>query len=275
VPRTPLNLFVILYAAVAALSALRADVPYIAVFGEHPTYLGLTFVADMVVLYFAVAISLRDREDIVTLVAPIACASVVALLYGFVQAAGLDPLKWTDDPAQRPFSTFGHPDHFGYAAGVLIAAAAALIAMPRASAPLRAAAAVVALMGLAAAATAATRGTILGLIGAAPAIVYLRLRFGRLRLAGVAAAALVIVVAGGAVFAFTPLGARARGAVGGAPTIDRLLIYATAIDAFAGRPVLGYGPAGFAVAYPAYRLAESGPILGASRPQVDAHGCHL
>jgi tetratricopeptide (TPR) repeat protein len=78
-------------------------------------------------------------------------------------------------------------------------------------------------------------------------------------------------VAAGAVFAFTPLGERARGAVGGAPTIDRLLIYASAIDAFMGRPVLGYGPAGFAVAYPAYRLAESGPILGASRPQVDAH----
>jgi O-antigen ligase/tetratricopeptide (TPR) repeat protein len=271
VPRTPLNLFVILYAAIAALSALRADVPYIALFGEHPTYLGLTFIADMVVLYLAVAISVRDREDIVTLVAPIACATICALLYGFVQAAGLDPLRWTESPGQRPFSTFGHPDHFGYAAGVMIAAAAAVIAAPRASAPLRAAAAIVVVLGLAAATIVATRGTIVGLIGAAPAIAYLRLRQGRLHVAGVAAAALVILVAAGAVFAFTPLGARTRGSVGGAPTIDRLLIYGTAIDAFFSRPILGYGPAGFAVAYPAYRLAESGPILGASRPQVDAH----
>ena len=271
VPRTPLNLFVVLYGAVAVLSALRADVPYIALFGEHPTYLGLTFVADMVVLYLAVAISVRDREDIVTLVAPIGCAAVFALLYGFVQAAGLDPLRWSDDPAQRPFSTFGHPDHFGYAVGVLVAAAAAVIAAPRASSPLRLAAGAIALAGIAAAGIVATRGTILGLIGAAPAIAYLRLRYGRLHVAGVAAAALVVLVAAGAVFAFTPLGERARGAVGGAPTIDRLLIYASAIDAFFGRPVLGYGPAGFAVAYPAYRLAESGPIIGASRPQVDAH----
>jgi len=271
VPRTPLNLFVILYGAIAALSALRAEVPYIALFGEHPTYLGLTFVADMVVLYLAVAISVRDREDIATLVAPIGCAAIFALLYGFVQAAGLDPLRWSDDPAQRPFSTFGHPDHFGYAVGVLVAAAAAVIAAPRASSPLRLGAGAIALAGVAAAGIVATRGTILGLIGAAPAIAYLRLRYGRLHLAGVAAAALVVLVAAGAVFAFTPLGERARGAVGGAPTIDRLLIYASAIDAFFGRPVLGYGPAGFAVAYPEYRLAESGPILGASRPQVDAH----
>jgi Flp pilus assembly protein TadD len=73
-----------------------------------------------------------------------------------------------------------------------------------------------------------------------------------------------------ALLAYTPVGERSFGA-GAAPTVDRLFIYASAIDAFRERPLLGYGPDGFAVAYPRHRLDESGSVLGPARPQVSAH----
>lgn len=270
VPRTPLHLVVAAYAAVVGLSALGAENPYIALFGDQHSYLGLTFHADMLLLYFAVAVSLRDREDVLTLAAPVTCAAALALLYAFAQGAGLDALAWPEDPRDRPFSTFGHPDHFGYGLGILVAVASAVAAAPAAPGRLRAVAAGIALIALAAAAIVATRGIVLGLLGAAAAMAFVRFRAEGFRLSHAVwiGAPLVAVLA--VLLAYTPLGERARGA-GAAPTVDRLFIYASAIDAFQERPLLGYGPDGFAIAYPRHRLEEAGPILGPARPQVSAH----
>jgi O-antigen ligase/tetratricopeptide (TPR) repeat protein len=270
VPRTPLHIVVAAYAVVVALSALAAENPYIALFGDQHSYIGLSFHLDVLLLYFAVAIALQDREDVLTLAAPIGCAAALALLYAFAQGAGLDPLGWPEDPRGRPFSTFGHPDHLGYGLGILVAAASAVALTPVAPGRIRAAAAGIALIALAAAAIVATRGIVLGLLGAGAAILFLRTRTDGFRLQHAVWISALLVAALGVLLVYTPLGERARGA-DAAPIMDRLLIYASAIDAFRERPLLGYGPDGFAVAYPRHRLEEAALILGPARPQVSAH----
>ena len=270
-PRTRLHLFVAGFAAAATLSAIVAPVPYVALFGDQDSYLGLSLIADMLVLYLGLAIAFRDRDDALALTAPLAAAGVIALLYGAIQRAGLDPIRWTEDAGARPFSTFGHPDDFGFALALLFAAAAAIAVGPNTPSVARAAAGVFALAALVMAGFVATRGTLLGVGAAAVAIVCVRGAFTTSQL-GRAVLVITIALAGlAAVLVLTPLGARARGVASGAPIVDRALIYASAIDAFADRPLLGYGPDGFAIAYPAHRLAESAGILGPARPQVSAH----
>src|SRR5207244_4439959 len=99
----------------------------------------------------------------------------------------------------------------------------------------------------------ATRGTLLGVGAAAVAIVWVRGAFTTWQL-GRAVLVITIALAGlAAVLVLTPLGARARGVASGAPIVDRALLYATAIDGFAGRPIRRCAPPGLRIAYPAER----------------------
>src|SRR5437899_522432 len=75
-PQTRLHLLVVGILAAAVLSTLTAAEPYLATFGTQGRYLGLTFVADMAVLYLAVAVAFRTRRDCGILFAGLAAALV-------------------------------------------------------------------------------------------------------------------------------------------------------------------------------------------------------
>jgi tetratricopeptide (TPR) repeat protein len=117
----------------------------------------------------------------------------------------------------------------------------------------------------------ATRSAVVGFTAAGVAGVLLSARRApwrtvTLRLFVIAFAATAVV----GVLMASPLGDRVRATFVGIAIEDRLAIYRTAIAAFESRPLLGYGPDGFGVSYPANRDERDALILGRT-PQSSAH----
>ena len=121
VPRSRLHLFVLALLAADGLSALPASDRYLALFGDPENYAGRTFFLDMAILYLALAVAVRGERDIAVVLGAIVGPGAVALVYGAIQALGLDPFDWAVVPTSRPFATFGNPDHFGHFQSVLFA----------------------------------------------------------------------------------------------------------------------------------------------------------
>ena len=263
-PRSHVHLAVLGVAAAWLIAASIAEDRYLALFGEDDRYLGLTYLVDMIIMYVACAVAVRDVRDAWIVFGAIAVAALVALGYAAVQAVGADPLWWQDVPAARPFSTFGNPDHFGHFLSVLIGLSlGAFIAFGGRLGG--AAGAVGVAMSLGAASLVATRGTVLGIIGSivvAPVAPATRAR--------ALVAAVLVALALAAVVAVTPLGERVRATLGGAQLEDRATVYAASLRAFAARPIAGYGPDNFRFAYSEHR-ASPAQVAAAATPQTSAH----
>jgi O-antigen ligase len=263
-PRSHLHVAVIGLAAAWLIAAWFAQDRYLALFGEDDRYLGLTYLADMIILYVACAVAVRDGHDVAFLFTAIAIGAAVALGYAGAQAIGADPFWWQDTPAQRPFSTFGNPDHFGHFLSVLFGLSFGAAVVARGLLATAISALVVGL-SLVAAAVVATRGTALGILAsvvAAPIPIT-----GRRRAALAIALASVAFVA---IFTATPLGERVRATLSGAAIEDRTTIWAASVRAFAARPVAGYGPDNFRIAYAEHRPSPAQVPL-AAMPQSSAH----
>ena len=69
----------------------------------------------------------------------------------------------------------------------------------------------------------------------------------------------------------TPLGARVGSVFSIAANLDRLVVWEGAAHAFVSRPLLGYGPDSFAVAWPAVRPSVTASIFG---PGIIADSAH-
>ena len=241
--RSRLHLVVGVFVVASLLAAAFARDHYVAIFGAQRR-LGLTFVLDMVVLYLAVAIAYRTRRDWGILGGAVAGAGALAMVYGLGQSLGLDPIPWADDVRARPPSTFGNPDKFGHFLCVTFAAALAVAVLPGSDRTrrVRAVAGSYAAAALGMAAIVATRGTVIGLAAAAPAlgILYLTLTRGR-RLSS------TILIGAGGVFTLlalstlvalaTPLGERVRAGFTDIASQQRLILADTAIRAFTDRPL--------------------------------------
>ena len=266
-PRSRLSAVVGGFAAVSVLAALVAAEPYIAIFGEQDRYLGLTYLADMVFLYVAVAVAVRTVRDAAMLLGAIAVAGVIAGGYAVVQALGADPFRWAADPRTRPFATFGNPDPLGHFMSVLfgLALGAMFAATRRRRAVFAAAAAAV--LGIAA--LVATRGTLLGVGAALVSVVAVRRPTRRGWLVGAAAA-----VGIAATLLVTPLGQRTIAALQPGTLPDRVPLYEIAARATLSRPLLGYGPDNFRAGFVTNRTVESLATFD-PRPQTSAHNALL
>jgi O-antigen ligase len=263
-PRSYLHLAVVGVAAAWLIAAWSAEDRFLAVFGEEDRYLGLTYLADMIALYVACAVAVRAPRDAAMLFSGVVIGAVFALGYAGAQAIGADPFWWQDVSADRPFSTFGNPDHFGHFLGVLFGLSlGAFIGARGRFGPIVGVLGVI--LSLAAASLVATRGTVIGIIGslvAAPLAPGTRRR-AAVGMAAVAVALVAIVVA-------TPLGERVRATVLGGQMGDRAVIYAAAVRAFGARPVVGYGPDNFRFAYARHRTPPTQDPAAAA-PQSSAH----
>ncbi|TMD59635.1 MAG: hypothetical protein E6I87_08900 [Chloroflexi bacterium] len=275
IPRTRIHLLVLCFAAANVVSALFADNAYLALFGEREKYLGLTFVADMLVLYAAVAISFRRAADWLVLATSIGLAGLVSVSYAAVQSIGADPVRWNIG-ADRPFGTFGNSDvlgHFlslvfGGALGIAVLGAGRRALLPRVAA--------VCALGVAGVATAiiSERGPLLGFVAALIAAPLVSVRLGnsaRVNASSAVVRGLVALTLLTGIIAVSPLAERVRATLQGSHVGDRALIYETALRALVDRPLFGYGPDNFAVAYPRYRQPESVVVLGLG-PATSAHG---
>jgi tetratricopeptide (TPR) repeat protein len=115
----------------------------------------------------------------------------------------------------------------------------------------------------------AVRGTLVGIGGALAAIAAIAVRSPDRRAAvrRIVAPAIVAVVFASGVVLVTPLGERAAHVIDDAGT-GRLSLYDAAVHAVLARPVFGFGPDSFGLAYPAYR--QPAPY-GLVDPQTSAH----
>lgn len=260
-PPSRLNLAVMAFVAMCAAATLVAEDRYLALFGAQRR-LGLTFILDLAVLYLALAVALRERRHWALIGGAVVLAGTAAMAYAVLQAVGLDPVPWTEDTSVRPPSTFGNPDKFGHFLGATLMAAAGL-ALVRTIPPwVRVAAGGYAVAAIGVSALVATRGTVVGVAIAVPALGIVALRLSGLRptrravfmLAGAGVGTLTLAV----VLALaTPLGDRVRGGFSDPGTRQRVFVAEGAISAFRDRPILGWGPDNFGVAYPRHRPTRS------------------
>ncbi len=272
-PRSPLHWLVGAFVLANAISALLGADRYLASFGDPLRFLGLTFVADMAVLYFAVAATFRERRDWLLLGAGIGLALLIAIAYGVVQRLGRDPFAWSSDAQARPFSTLGNADMFGHFLSVSFAAALGVLAFGHWRI-VRLVAAVAILASLAMSGIVATRGSILGMVAAVVALGVVALRvYGPrretlVRLGLLAAATLALLAV---TLVATPLGERFQATLAGGETQQRLFLYATSLDLVRARPVFGYGVDSFAAGYAEHRRVEDAVMFGQNSLQTAAH----
>lgn len=222
------------------------------------------------VLYLVASQSCRSREHVLRLIEITCLAVAAASCYGFLQKMNLDPFPWDDrssDVYQNVPATFGHPN---FAAHTLILTI------------------IMAAMFLVDAAVARWRGTMdtsvrrrlwIGALCLPVFLLHLRFTGQRAGLIALAAAAVLVALAAlfgrrfrnplaGAAFSMALLALLGILGAGGAMAVSRwrggttipldtsLLVryqsYVSAADMFFDRPMLGYGPGVYAIAYPEY-----------------------
>jgi O-antigen ligase/tetratricopeptide (TPR) repeat protein len=255
IPRTRLHVGLAGLLLANLISAIGAENPYVAVFGDQDSHLGLTFLLDMTVLYLAIAIAFRTVEDWAALLAAVGTASAFALGYATVQALGWDPIVWIRTVSLP--STFGQANVFGHFLSIAfgVSLGIAFVAGPSGYSLSRRAGFAAALVFAVFASVVATRGTLLGMAASLAVFAALTLRVGRRRpakmreFAIVGAISLLVLLL---IVGFTPLGARTMRVLEDEGS-GRLSFYRSAVAATLARPVFGFGPDNFGVAYPGFR----------------------
>lgn len=257
IPASRLHVGVAAFVAASAIAAVSAEEPATALYGERTRYLGLTFVVDMAVLYLTVATAFRSSRDWVALGATIMAGSLVALVYALLQRLEVDPVAWIDPGA---FGTLGNSNILGHLLAVVAVTAVCLAVLnpPTVGRGLRAVATALAVLVLFAIALVGTRGALIGTaVGLLVPLALWSQRARVIRRPALMAVSVVVVAAAVLGLGATGPGQRLIATVQGAGASDRLLLYGVAIDAIGERPILGYGPDGFGVAYAELHTAES------------------
>lgn len=265
VPRTPIHLAIAAYALAVAGSAALSGNAYVSLFGEQDSYQGLTLLGDMAVLYLAIAIGYRGPSDFRFLALTMVAAALVSSAYSIVQFAGFDPLIWNVDPSIRPFATFGNPNQLAHYLSVVVGLCLGFLLFAG-SPRFRVGAGVIAAALVLVSGLTGARAGVLGLAVAlaASATVAWRGRTGsRMPVLAVALVALVL----SAVALMSPTGQRL---VEG-PVADRLALYKVGARAFAERPIFGYGPDQFSIAFAEHRSNEATAVLEDDQRHLWAH----
>jgi O-antigen ligase/Flp pilus assembly protein TadD len=267
---SPIHVATGLVLAAFALATPLALDHQIALFGASRRYLGLTDIAGDLVLYAAAVLTTRSPRDLVRLGLAGALAASGVVVYGLLQHAGLDPIRYEQgSTAQQPIATLGNPDIFGGFLSVVTVTsfAVALLVWDRCSWFVR-----ILLIALGAVSgglllTSGIRNGVLGIVvgcAAAAIVGWLGVEH-RYR---VLVAVTTAIVIGIAVVALSPLGSRLTPtALASDGSVQaRFEIWQAAAALVAARPLLGLGPDNFAAGYPSVRDERSAKIYG--QPEV-------
>ena len=102
------------FGSVVAISTILSPLPAVSLWGRDFSQLGyeLYSVLSLLVLFFAVALRVRDPHQIRRILLVIAGAGAITGLYGISQRYGWDPIGNGEDQT-RVFSSFGNPIFFG------------------------------------------------------------------------------------------------------------------------------------------------------------------
>lgn len=263
------------FGAVALLATILAIDHDAALFGVNGRYLGLTSIADALVLAGAIPLFVARPADLRWVYGGLFGGAIVVLAYAVVQLVGLDPIVRADGD---PFtSTFGNRGPYaGYL--VVIAAAGACVALLGE----RKWALLIGPISLAAAILVVRSDARAAILAMPPALLFagaMALAAGRrppIRDRALFAGLALIVVMGllAVVSVAGPRLATLR--AGGDPSLaERTIVYEAALTMIAARPLLGGGPDSFAVLYPTVRPLAAALTPGIALGQTSAHSWPL
>jgi O-antigen ligase/Tfp pilus assembly protein PilF len=274
-----LHVPVLAFLAVNVAATIFAENRLLALYGTHSRMLGLGTIADWVVLYFGIVLLVRTRREAVVVITSAVVASALVLSYEVIQLAGKDPFQWTTNSADRPFSTLGQATTLGqYLTAVALGIAGIALAAPGLSRRARAGLLTYAAVLLAGTAANGTRSALLGIATGSGVLVvaavvtqrHRRVLVSGLITVGLAVSALTLI------FVPSLIGARTATTIGllqGKESdedlisrlepwgSDRFALYQIALDIVRERPLLGYGPDGFAAGVPSHRPEGAHPTI--------------
>lgn len=273
VPRpTSLAIAVAAFLGVSGVATAFAVDPMTALYGAHRRYLGLTSILDGASLAGAIALFVRTRRDLLTLGATSMAALCLTAAYEVIQLFGKDPIVW---PEARLTSFIGNSTSLGgYLAiltsvsfGVVLLSWTRLYWTPRMI--------LLALTMVSAALTVETsaRAPTLALI---PSMLFAIVIARRARSVRIGRRTLLVAVAavllGSAGLALGPMRDRLAQLVSSQDlsTIERSVIYETAIHGILSRPVLGVGPDGMGSIYLTLRAPETA-LMALTPTQTSTH----
>ncbi len=271
---SPMHVAVLGVLIAFAIATPFAFDPNVALYGAWRRYLGLTQLLDLVVVYAATVMLLRNRADRRRLFAVCAAAAAFVIAYGLLQRAGVDVLSFKEGGTRlNPISTLGQPDILGGFTGIVLATTLAVLLLEWRA---LAVAGRVAIGGLAVAAiwlmfSMSVRNGVLALAAAWLAVMAIAF-LGPTRSMAVRVVPLALAPIAALAIAFSPLGTRLQLATsaGDVSSQVRLEIWAASVRLFSERPLLGLGPDNFAAGYPTAR-AERSELLAPGQLENSTH----
>ncbi len=256
--------------AVLTLSTAAADYPRASVIGTYADYNGLLYYVPGIVAFCVACAIVRGVGALDRFVSLLAIGALPVLGYALVQLAGADPVTWDIGFGRRVFSTLGQPLVLGGYLAMLLPLLLWLALRRRGGERIFLAAETV-LAGAMLIATG-TRGAYLGAIaGAVVAVALLFVMRGvtRRQLLAAVSACVIAIAAVATLWVLGAVPARMRSA---ATLSERADLWRGGAEMAADRPLLGWGPDQFAVAYGPYRhSAERGSQSPYEAPAASPH----
>ncbi len=112
-PHHPLLWPALAFSLALALATAFSINPRASLWGSYERQQGLLTLAAYLALFLLTAANLRTRAQAERLWAALVWSSVPVVAYGFLQAAGMDPLDWRTDAASPVLSTVGRANFLG------------------------------------------------------------------------------------------------------------------------------------------------------------------
>ena len=262
IARTPAGLAALLVLSTNVLATLGSVEPRTSLLGNYGVGQGLLTVAIGVAYFWLAASWIRTGAALTWLAAGLALAAAVSSGYAIVQYAGLDPLAWLNFDATPVFGTLGNPNGLGEFLAMTLPLTAWLAWSGRGlrrDLPLWG-------LGLQVVALVMTQARAAWLTVLLQVLVVGLLairggresdRWGRLLILAPQAAALIgfalLLVAPPSALGIDAIDERAIWGLKGEPLQSRRELWHSTLAMIADRPVLGWGPDTFELAYPAYR----------------------
>ncbi|MEW5871411.1 MAG: hypothetical protein AB1894_19215 [Chloroflexota bacterium] len=106
--RIPLALPVLALVAVYLLSTIFSVTPRVSLWGSYQRLQGTYSMLSYLVVFAALAVHLRRREQVERLITVVVLASLPVSLYGVLQRFGLDPIPWGGDVTNRIAANMGN-----------------------------------------------------------------------------------------------------------------------------------------------------------------------
>jgi O-antigen ligase/Flp pilus assembly protein TadD len=112
-PKIPLLWPGLLLGLALVLATVFSVAPQTSLWGSYDRQQGLLTLAAYLALFFLVVAHLRSRAQVMRLWLVLVWGSAPLVVYGLLQAAGLDPLAWQTDAASAVLSTLGRANFVG------------------------------------------------------------------------------------------------------------------------------------------------------------------